>query len=475
MILREAFDYECSQVSPTGPHIDPCHIAIYETLVVRGRGHQPLPGLAHAWEVSDDGLEWRFHLRPAARFHSGTPCTAAATVAPLETLRDSFNSGPLWYWDPVESLWAEGEHTVAFRTRYPYVRLPSLLWGTHSTISNETARSADPDGFGFTSADGTGPFRFVSWSPELVVAERFRDYDGRAPLLERIEWHAILDPHERLAALERGDVHVLHGPPLEAVDALREEGRLVVVEHPQPASLYLGLDWRRTDLGFDDRRVREAVSLAVDREAIVREAYHGHAQATWGPIPPGDEHYDASVDAGRRPDVARARELLAAARGAEPIRCECVVQDDAQIGAVGRLVAAQLREVGIELELRFVKPFAPFYDAADAHPPAVLSKWLWPDGVDASLGFLTTRCLGSPNWQHSSIPALDEAYETWLRAATPEELQAAASDVQRIAAAELPIVPLVSPTDIWVHSPRLQGFEPYPEDLYPRYERARLE
>lgn len=474
MILREAFDYACSQVSPTGPHIDPCHIAIYELLVVRGRGHRALPGLAERWDVSEDGLEWRFHLRPGARFHTGAPLTAEAVLAPLATLRDSFNSGPLWYWDPVESMWAEGERTVAFRTRYPYVRLPSLLWGTHSTIYNEATRAADPEGFGFSTADGTGPFRFVSWSPELVVAERFAAYDGPAPHLDRIEWHAILDPDERLAALERGDVDVLHGPPLEAVDALREEGRLVVVEQPQASSIYLGLDWQRSDLGFDDVRVREAIALAVDREAIVREAFAGHATPTWGPIPPGDEHYDPAVDAGRRRDVARARELLAAARGGEPIRCECVVQDDAQIGAAGRLLAAQLAEVGVELELRFEKPFAPFYAVVDAHPPAFVSKWLWPDGVDAALGFLATRCIGFPNWQHSSIPELDTAFEAWLRAGSPDELRDAASLVQRIAVRDFPTVPLVSPTDIWVHSRRLVGFEPYPEDLYPRYDQARL-
>lgn len=474
MILREAFDYECSQVSPTGPHIDPCHIAIYELLVVRGPGHRALPGLATSWEVSPDGLEWRFQLRPGARFHSGAPCTAADAVAALEHLRWAFPPGQLWYWDPVDTVRAEGEHTLAFRLHYPYVRLPSLLWGTHTTVYGEATRAADPDRFGFALADGTGPFELASWSPERVVVRRFPGYDGSAPVLDGIEWHAILDPADRLAALERGEVDVLHGPPLAVVDDLRDEGRFVVVEHPQAASLYLGLDWRRTDLGFDDLRVRQAVSLAVDRDAIVREVFAGHAAPTWGPLPPADEHYDPTVDRGKLPDRAQARALLAAARGDAPIRCECVVQDDAQIAAVGRLVAAQLREVGVELELRFEKPFAPFYDAAAQHPPSFISKWLWPDGVDASIGFTSTRCLGDPNWQHASIPALDAAFEEWLRAGSGEELQAAASRVQHVAADQLPTVPLVAPTDIWVHSRDLHGFEPYPADLYPRYGRARL-
>ena len=97
----------------------------------------------------------------------------------------------------------------------------------------------------------------------------------------------MLDPAERLAALDRGDLHVLHGPPLDEVAHLAADDRFVVVEHPQPSNIYLGLDWRRTDLGFDDVRVRRAISLAIGRDAIVREALSGRGSSTWSLVPPG--------------------------------------------------------------------------------------------------------------------------------------------------------------------------------------------
>jgi peptide/nickel transport system substrate-binding protein len=474
MILREAFDYEFSRLDPTGPHIDPCHVAIYELLMVKGPDWRPHPRLAESWEVAQDRLEWRIRLRPGARFHSGAPCDARAALAPLEHLRHAFGPRQLWYWDPVDRVEAEDERTLLFSLHHPYARLPSLLWGTHTTIYNEALRAAEPERFGFELADGTGPFRLRSWAPDRVVAERYDGYDGPGPALDGIEWHAILDPAERLAALERGDVHVLHGPPMEEIERLREDARFVVAEHPQPSSIYLGLDWRRSDLGFDDVRVREAISLAVDREAIVREVFAGHAAATWGPLPPGDEHYDPGVDLGRSRDVARAAELLRESRGSRPIRCECVVQDDVYIAGLGRLLAAQLAEVGVHLELRLAKPFAPFYDAVAEGPAAFVNKWLWQDPVDAVIGFSSSGCVGDPNWQHASVPALDAAFDEWLRAGTRDELRAAAARVQRIAAAELPYVPLVTPSDVWVHTKRLQGFEPHPADLYPLYDRAQL-
>ena len=95
----------------------------------------------------------------------------------------------------------------------------------------------------------------------------------------------------------------------------------------------------------------------------------------------------------------------------------------------------------------------------------------WPSSSRRSA---SSRCDGFPNWQHASIPELDEAFESWLRAGPREELRVAASTAQWIAAERLPYVPLVTPGDVWAHTTRLQGFEPHPADLYPLYDLAHL-
>ena len=474
-VLREAFDYEFSRLDPTGAHIDPPHVAVYELLMTKGPDFRPHPGLAEAWDVSRDGLEWRVKLRGGARFHSGAPCDAEAVLRPLEHLRWMAPTGQLWYWDPVDTVRADGEDTLVFTLHHPYARLPSLLWGTHTTIYNEALRAERPDDFGFGVADGTGPFRLVSWSPERIVAERWDGYVGTPARLDGVEWVSILDEQGRLDALKRGDVHVLHGPPLGEVDRLRDDSRFVVHEFPQASTFYLALDWRRGDLGFDDLRVRHAISLAVDRSAVVADALAGRGAPVWGIVPPGDEHYDPEVDRSRVPDPRRAAELLLEARGSEPIECECVVQDDAVFHRVASIVQAQLAEVGVHLALRYLRPFAPFYEACAAGPPSFISKWLWQDAVDAVIGFTSTRCDGFPNWQHASIPELDGAFQAWLRAATDQELHRTASRVQHVAAEQLPYVPLVTPNDVWVNAARLHGFTPHAADLYPRYQEAWLD
>jgi peptide/nickel transport system substrate-binding protein len=489
MVLREAFDYEFSRLDPTGAHIDPPSVAVYETLVAKGPDWGATPLLASSWDVSPDGLEWRVHLRPGLRFHSGDICDAQAVLAALEFVQwEVLDERRLWYWDPVERVRAPDPWTLAFDLRYPYARLPALLWGTHTAIHNEGARSLDPDAFGTKAADGTGPFRLVSWSPERIVAERFEGYPGtpasfvrnRGPaLLDAIEWISIPDEGERLAALDRGEIHCLHGPPLDEIERLRADSRYEVVEHGQPSNVYLALDWRRTELGFDDLRVRRALSLAVDRAELVGRALKGRGSPTYGPLPPGDEFYDAGVEKAGAFAPAVAEVLLDEAgrrreRDGTRLAFECVCQDDDVLRRVALGVRDQLARVGVRLALRFAKPFADFYEACAAGPPASLSKWLWQDPMDAIIGFSASHGRPFPNWQFASVPALDAAFEEWLRAGSREELAAAAGRAQRVFAEELPYLPLLTPSDVWVRSRDVVGYEPFPANLYPFYQDVRL-
>ena len=118
MILREAFDYPFSRLDPTGAHIDPPSVAIYEPLLVKGPDWRPYGLLARDWTISDDGLEWRFELRPGLRFHSGAACDAPAIIETYENLRWEFEGAPqLWYWDPVDTAQADGPDRLVFRRK----------------------------------------------------------------------------------------------------------------------------------------------------------------------------------------------------------------------------------------------------------------------------------------------------------------------------------------------------------------------
>ena len=493
--LREAFDYEFSRLDPTGAHIDPPSVAIYEPLMAKGPDWTAQPSLAESWAVSDDGLSWRVRMRPEARFHSGKPCGPEAVAAALEHLRhQSGTERQLWYWDPVDRVETDGPQNLVFRLKFPYARLPSLLWGTHTAIYNEYARQKDPDRFGRVMADGTGPYRLTYWSPERVVAKRWDGYRGpnegilstsgrSAP---SIEWVSIVSAADRLAALDRRDVDCIHGPPYEASAALCEDPRFRVHEQCQQSNIYLALDFRRTELGFDDRRVRRGISMAIDRSALVATALSGHGSVTYGPLPPGDEFYNASVEEGRAYDPRGAGEVLDGVgwrlnggtvrrRGDHELRFECVAQDDEVFKKVADQLRSQLADVGVQLELRLAKPFADFYAACAQGPPASISKWLWPDALDAVIGFSSTSTRPNPNWQYATVPELDATYESWLRAGSWDQLSKAASASQHCFAEHLPYIPLATPNDIWVSWADVHGWTPYQAGLYPFYHNATVQ
>lgn len=496
MELREGFDYPFSRLDPFGSHIDPPSVALYETIIVKGPDGTAHPGLAESWEISPDGLAWRFRLRPGARFHSGAPCDATAVLRALDPLRWNHFDPPrqLWYWDPVDSVEAEDDQTLLVRLHHPYIRLPSLLWGTHTAIHNEAMRADDPEQFGYDCADGTGPFRFHSWSGERVVLDRWLDYPGsKAPFLatsgpanlDRISWTAILDPEERVAALERGDVDCIHGPAYAAVPGLEADPRFRVVRFNQAANAYLGLNWERSDLGFNDVRVRQAISTAIDRPGLVELALGGYGVPTFGPLSPGHEFYDPAVEAGRTHDPVAAERLLDEAgwrrgpsgvreREERQLRFDCVIQDDAVHRQVAAQLCAQLHSLGVELDLKPVLTFKDFYETVAGGVASFINKWLWQDPVDAAIGFTASWGRPFPNWQRASIPRLDDAFHAWLRAETPAALQAAASRVQLIVADDLPYIPLLVPQGVWVYATHVKGWEPAPSILYPYYHRTRL-
>lgn len=490
-VLREAFDYEFSRMDPTvGAHIDPACCAVYETVLSLDPQGAVAPMLAESWQVSDDGLQWRLPIDPKARFHSGAPCDAAAIVAAFQRHQDPVEGRTgLFHWKPVKSITPGPDNTVVVDLHHPCLRLPAVLRSWHAAIHNETTRARLGDDYGYTEVDGTGPFQLTQFGPQRVRVERWAEYPGAgAPwfqnhgpaYLDAIEWTSITDPSARTQALLDDVVDCIQNPALEDVERLRAEPNLSLIEFQQRSNLYLALNFERTDLGFDDVRVRRAFSHAMDRDRLVREAAHGHGVATATIVGNAFEYYDPAVERFNQFDAQQATALLSDAGwapGADGIQqrdgvrlaFEIVGQDDPIHRRAVGIIQDMLRVIGVETTARFAVPFAPFVDAVMAHPPAFVSKWLWPDVFEAVQGFTASWARPSPNWQLASIPDLDDAFQDWWSASTEAELSRSASRAQLIAAQQLPLIPLFTPNTVWAHHNRVHGWTPTEPNLYPFY------
>lgn len=496
LVFREGFEYEFSPLHPMSDHIDPAAVAVYESMLAKGQNADPVGLLSSTWQIDDAGTEWLLKVRPGVRFHSGAPCDAAAVHLALTSIRDVlYETGDGWYWDAVAAVELADRDTIRLRLHHPSARVASLLWGPHTLIHNEARRRELGDAFGTEVVDGTGPYRMVAWSPERIVTERWPDYsrpstadfaapDGGIP--DRVEWVSVRDERARLDMLEVGELECVHAPPADQVDRLSADPRYRVYRAPQPASMYLTLDWARAEFGFDDLRVRRAFQIGIDRAEIVAEAMSGCATPTWGPLPPGLEFYDPTVDDRGGFDPRAAAGLLDAVgfeMGADGVRVrdgqrlgfECVLQDDETFRRVGAVLVRQLASLGVEMRPRFEMPFEAFYEACRQGPVATVNKWLWQDPMDALIGFTATENRPFLNWSNASSARLDAAFAAWIRAETTEDLQTAASEAQAAFDADLPYVPLATPDDVWVWQSRFAGYEPGPGKLYPYYHRLHLE
>jgi peptide/nickel transport system substrate-binding protein len=477
--MREVFEYPFSNLDPVdSEHVDPPAVAVFEPLLQRGAGGTPEPGLATDWDVSADGLTWRLGLRPGASFHSGDTCDAEAVARALAKCRWSEGwTRQLWYWDPVDEVRAAGE-AVEVTLHHPCVRLPSLLWGMHTAIFNVDRRWRSGEPFSAGSVDGTGPYRVVDAGEDRIAAVRAV---GAADPSLGLEWQAMPDRAARRSVLERRAADIIRDADPDWIDAtLAADWRYI--EHPESSQYYLALDFDDAR-GFADLELRRAIEAFVDREEIVRKAFGGRGDARRSPVPIADEladSYDPADGARLTADQAEAtlrrlgwerREDGVRARGAATLAMDCVAPDTDQARRVAGVVQHQLRDAGIELQLRFVGVFDRFYQACAERPAAFINKWLWPDAVEAIIGFSRSDCVADSgaNWQGARVPEVDRAYDRFLESATTAEAYRRAGDVQRTFMAGLPFIPLCSPTFGYAVRRSVTGYHPEPHALYPSY------
>jgi ABC-type transport system substrate-binding protein len=488
--MDEIFEYRFTRLDPiAGDHIDPPSLAIYETLLTRGPGDIALPGLASSWQVSADGASWRLHLRDGALFHSGDPCDARAVADALEHCRwgDGL-SRQIWYWDPVDTVTVVDRLTLEFRPHYPCDRLPVLLWGAHTAICNQRRRSSAGSRYGVGAADGTGPYRLVSFSPEQVEAERAPTsrrssvFSGRSPGV--IRWRSAPREEERQAIVTLGDAQIVRSVSPEWVSEERDGWRYH--EQLENGQYYLALS-------FDDPRAfsqldfRRAVDAFIDREALVAVAFGGRGDGRRSPIPLGDEYADSYTPAVVPPMTAGEADAVLTqlgwqrgpdgvrAKGQQTLRIDCVAQDSDAFRRLARELSIQLSRGGIALEFRFLEPFEAFYRACEKRPASFISKWLWPDGMEAIMGFSRSTCDADSggNWQGAHLPNVDAAFDRFLQAASRPEHDEASRSAQEVFMRELPYIPLCSARETYAVRGDVHGFRLIPRTLYPSYETIR--
>ncbi|MCR4419017.1 MAG: ABC transporter substrate-binding protein [Clostridia bacterium] len=277
---------------------------IYETLVRLDEDLNLIPGLAESWEAQDNGRVWIFHLRRGVKFHDGTPFTAEAVKYSYSDRTYVVQAKTLQF----ESIEAIDDYTVKFTCKAP-VPLPTYL--THVAWPIASPTSLDAQG-NFVAPIGTGPFRLAGHAKDQeIVVERYEEYWGERPKLEKVIFKIIPDPSTQVLALTAGDVDMLIKTPEQEVRNLEKDPNIEVYRKLTTFTDFLHFNCKREP--FSEVNLRRAVAYAIDTESIVKNVLDGIGVAASGRPYSPVMLYSAPDLPLYRPDLEKAKQLLAAA------------------------------------------------------------------------------------------------------------------------------------------------------------------
>ncbi len=343
------------------PHLDPTSAAagaidqvlyanVFEGLTRFGPNGSVQPGLAASWTISDDGLSYTFQLREGVIFHDGTTFESSDVVFSLDRARaeDSTNAQKALF-AGIEGVEALGDSSVRIDLAAPQGNfLFNLAWGDAVMVAPESIEDIK------NLPIGTGAFRFEQWRRgDQISLSRNADYWGEAASLEAATFKFISEPTAAYAAMLAGDIDAFYSYPApENLAQFERDPRFTVLSGNTEGETILAMNNQQAP--FDDIRVRKAVSHAIDRQAIIDGAMFGYGTPIGSHFAPHNPDYvDLTANAGF--DPALARELLAQAGYAEGFSTTLKLPPPSYARRGGEIIAAQLREVGIEAEISFLE------------------------------------------------------------------------------------------------------------------------
>ena len=353
---------------------------VYEGLTKRGKDLKVEPGLAERWEVSDDGLTWRFFLRKGVKFHNGNPFTADDVVFSANRVRAQGSNFQTRV--PSDSEFVKvDDYTVDVKLKKPNPIL-NYQWDTWYIMDKEwseanntaapTPAAATSPSYSSLNANGTGPFKIESHQPGVkTVFKKNPDWWGKVEHnLDEIVFTPINSDATRVAALLSGEVDVIEPVPLQDIQRVNSSPNAQVLTGPELRTIFLGFDQTRDELlfsnvkgknPFKDPKVREAFFKAIDIETIKSRVMRGLSTPSALMIAP--ELFTYSKDFQRpKYDPDTSKKLLADAgypNGFE-VGMDCPNDRYVNDEAICQAVVGMLARVGVKVNL-MAQPKAQYF------------------------------------------------------------------------------------------------------------------
>ncbi|HSJ29154.1 MAG TPA: ABC transporter substrate-binding protein [Acidimicrobiia bacterium] len=431
---------------------------VYDTLVQPGPDLQMEPALAESWEISDDNLTWTFTLRDGVTFHNGRALTADDVVYSYGRIMDpDVGAANSFRFASVEEVVAVDARTVEIHLTRPTPNLLVNIGGFKgmAIIPQEIVDDGTIDTFPI----GTGPFKFVSQSPDQgIVLERNPDYwraDEGLPHLDGIRFVQIPDATVKLTNLRTGEVDWIDGVPPQDLDSLGGDAAVVLERVPGGDYHYFALNMNRAP--FDDPDVRRAIAMAIDRDVITEAAQFGAATSNQTAIP-ASNFWATDYSPFTPGDTDGAAALLESA-GVTDLTIEFMVSSDfPETVTQAQVIASQLAAIGVTVEISDVD-FGTWLDRqGQGDFDAFMLSWIGNIDPD-DFYYAQHHSEGTFNFQGYSNPDVDALLDE-ARVETDQDARKGLYDeAARLIVDDASYIYLYNPENVQAWGPQVEGYE----------------
>lgn len=408
---------------------------IYEPLIKLDENMNKVAGLATEWEQVDD-THYHFKLREGVKFHNGNDFTAEDVLYTFE--QNTSNASTASTIGPVDiaNCVVEDDYNITIAMSEPYPAFLNCCTLDIAAIIDKETMEADPDAYAANPV-GTGPFKFVEWATgDNIRLEANDEWWGGEINFDTLILRYIPEGSTRAIEAESGGVDIAHITVSDADNADASAEVNLQVNRLLSTSY---LSFNCSIEPFNNTKVRQAISLAIDSDAIVKAAYRGYADTSKSFLAPDNWGYKDVESEYNQYDVERAKELLAEAGYPDGFTCTLVSNSNQ---TVAEMIQAYLKEIGITVELN-VTDFANWLDAiTNGKQQMYLGGWTVSSG-DASEAFAAFHSanMGPTNRSFYSNPEADALIDTIDSETDEQKRMDACIELQEILGEECVTVP----------------------------------
>jgi peptide/nickel transport system substrate-binding protein len=437
------------------------HNSIFDKLVDLDANGKVVPMLATEWKVSDDGLSYTFTLREGVKFHDGTDFNADAVKANLERYMTDQKSTRRNELGAVQSVEAVDAKTVKITLKRAFAPFLSVLSDRSGMMVSPKAIK-DQNGDIRNQPVGTGPFKYDSRvkGDTITLVRNDQYWQSGVPKAAKIVYKILTDPNTALVNLKSGQVDFSDSVPPQEVANLKSDSNFVVVN--EVGFGYQGIWFNTKQAPLDNKNVRQAIDMLIDRDQIVKVLFSGTATPGKSPFAKSNLAFGDS-DAYTKPDVEKAKQLLAQGGLPNP-SFTLKVGTSALQAQFAQLVQNFLKPAGIDMQIEKVE-FGTLLDQMDkGNFQAAALGWSGrPDPDQNIYDFFVTK--GAQNDSGFSNPKVDELLQAARTENDPAKRKADYDQAMQILHDEVPFAFLYHQNNVFGMSSKISGYTYVPDGI----------